>query len=349
MAGNLPFLKIFTKRFLQEKKVWVFLLLILVAILVFFLFFQSQSSNDDLRRAQEASLGSIADDIDPPTVLIESPKEQTWQSTNFVISVFQEDLENGIDENSCFFQVCSYDVSEKENCTGLMQRVCNAIDSIITVGNEAMCPFEGRDACVVFVGAKDGAGNEGEISASFHIDLTLPYVGKLLAQEQDGQYLFSVDTKDNVGIRACGLYLNERFIQFMDMEEDCQEQCTAKTLFQSTVEESRRFFARCSDYAGNTTDGEAVLFTLNHEPIISSCRVFPVQGARETEFRFFVEAKDPDEDLLFYSWEFGDGNTGKDSQVVHSYLSPGTYMPRVQVADSKGEIVECSTAWVVVE
>ena len=69
----------------------------------------------------------------------------------------------------------------------------------------------------------------------------------------------------------------------------------------------------------------------------------------ETEFRFFVEAIDQDGDPLSYSWEFGDKAIGKDSEAIHFYLEPGTYMPRVEVIDTKGENVACSTAWVVVE
>lgn len=46
---------------------------------------------------------------------------------------------------------------------------------------------------------------------------------------------------------------------------------------------------------------------------------------------------DPDSSLIKYSWEFGDGSTGKGKTTTHSYNSSGNYLVELVVTDSDGE------------
>lgn len=53
---------------------------------------------------------------------------------------------------------------------------------------------------------------------------------------------------------------------------------------------------------------------------------------------FFVsfdasEAYDPDEDYLFYDWNFGDGSTGSGVSTTHTYSAPGLYTAKLLVFD----------------
>jgi len=45
---------------------------------------------------------------------------------------------------------------------------------------------------------------------------------------------------------------------------------------------------------------------------------------------------DPDNNALFYSWDFGDGNVGSGLDVVHTYSSDGFYVAVLTVTDSQG-------------
>jgi outer membrane protein assembly factor BamB len=48
---------------------------------------------------------------------------------------------------------------------------------------------------------------------------------------------------------------------------------------------------------------------------------------------FNIIAKDPEENLLTYNWDFGDGNTSKEASPLHEYPAPGEYTVTVTVSD----------------
>jgi len=56
-----------------------------------------------------------------------------------------------------------------------------------------------------------------------------------------------------------------------------------------------------------------------------------------------VAASDPDNDRLYYAWDFGDGSTGAGNPASHTYLASGTYTVKVIVRDGNGEAVVAST------
>ena len=47
-------------------------------------------------------------------------------------------------------------------------------------------------------------------------------------------------------------------------------------------------------------------------------------------------ADSSDEEVLIYSWNFGDGTLGEGEQVTHTYERPGTYYVRLRVITSSG-------------
>src|SRR3989475_236637 len=53
---------------------------------------------------------------------------------------------------------------------------------------------------------------------------------------------------------------------------------------------------------------------------------------------FMAQATDPDGDALTYSWNFGDGQTGSDTQPTHVYAVPGWYTAVLTVSDGKGGV-----------
>jgi len=337
------------KRFLSKKKFWAGILL-LISILGMLWYFSQESSenNGGQNGGQSVLLDSLQQDTDPPTILIETPEEQDWQSRPFFVSVFDEDLETAIDMNSCIVEVCSYDNQGKELCSATMQRQCNN-SVLIGVGPEEQCRFEGRESCFVFVGATDAAGNKGSAYTSFHIDFTPPRIEENVLKQEAGEYVVQGRVQDENIIARCGLYANDRYIKNMKLMENCGEDCRVSTAFEPEGLESSTLFIRCSDIAGNTVDGIRLFLEVNQAPFIDSCRVIPTKGDLGTEFLFSVVAEDPNQDPLAYFWEFGNGDSGDGIEVMYFYSTPGTYMPKITVRDTEGLSAECSTAWVVVE
>jgi parallel beta-helix repeat protein len=52
---------------------------------------------------------------------------------------------------------------------------------------------------------------------------------------------------------------------------------------------------------------------------------------------------DPNNDELFYNWDFGDGSTGQGALTEHKYNSPGNYSIELTVTDEHGLSSKCST------
>lgn len=335
-------------RFWKQKRFWI-IIGIGGLLVVGYLWI---SSNGDFAApnngSQSVPPNVLAQDREPPTLVIESPEQGTWMNRNFQVFVFEEDLETAIAMDSCVVQVCAYGPNNEERCTGMIQRACGEKTPVITVGPEGMCSFEGREACFVYVGAQDLAGNKGESQRSYHIDFTPSRIEESALKQEAGVYVVQGRVRDKNIIVRCGLYVNDRYIKDMEFLEDCREDCRVSTIFEPEDLESSTLFIRCSDIAGNTADGTRLLLEVNQAPLVDSCRVIPTKGDARTEFRFSVLAKDPNQDSLSYLWEFGNGGSGNGSETIHFYLTPGTYMPRVTVRDAEGLSAECSTAWVVV-
>jgi len=61
------------------------------------------------------------------------------------------------------------------------------------------------------------------------------------------------------------------------------------------------------------------------------------------------ESSDPDDKIVTYVWDFGDGSTAQGRIVVHAYAKPGTYQVCLRVVDEDGASHQaCTTAYVAV-
>jgi len=334
-------------RFWKQKRFWI-IAGVGGLLLLGYLWVSLGGSSPVLNGSQSVPPNVLAQDKEPPTVVIESPEQGTWMNRDFRVFVFEEDLETAIAMDSCVLQVCAYGANNEERCTGVIQRACREKTSVVTVGPEGMCSFEGREACFVYVDAQDLAGNKGGSYRSYHIDFTPPFVGETSIQEEEKGYAIQAEVQDNNAIATCGLYVNERFAATMEFQQDCREACNVLGSFEPTEIESR-LFIRCDDIAGNSSNGDEFVILRNQAPSVASCRVNPTQGTPETIFQFSLKALDPNQDTLSYRWETGDGAILEDKDVMYQYISSGTYMPKVTVRDPEGLSAECSTAWVVVE
>ncbi len=269
---------------------------------------------------------------------------QSWQNSDF--SRFIYDLAPaGSTLEKCYYFL--YDNLKKE-MSGGSQRKCNS-NLTITVGENKNCFSQGENACTLYVYAADDLGIQGEMAmVTYNIDYEGPRIGKVYKKDDT----FQAEVSDNVKVEYCWLYLDEKNIGSMIINEGL-----AVLSYPFGEKESYGVFARCTDHYDseknnylNIVSGESVVIgaPVNHPPQISFCRVSPNQGSVETEFKFEIEAVDLDGDDLSYRWEFGDGEEFSGKNPMHQYKSVGTYEPKITVSDKKGEKDECSTAWVVV-
>ena len=52
--------------------------------------------------------------------------------------------------------------------------------------------------------------------------------------------------------------------------------------------------------------------------------------------RFVDDSEDENGNIVFWSWDLGDGNTSKEQNVTHEYLKPGKYLVTLIVTDNNG-------------
>ncbi len=340
------------KKFRISKRFWlVFLALIGIGLFVWFFWFSGMGILNGEGWPGQIPSKELKGDKSEPSSQIKLPLSGSWQDRDFPIETLDEDLETGLDNGSCQYKVLSYEIDGTEHSSGWQKRKCNSF-SLIGVGEETWCRFQGEKACWVFISSRDKANNlhlpseeKGSVKY-YHIDWTGPEVGEVLVEENKIQ----VRVTDNLKIVACSLYLdNENLGPMSFLVPGCKKECTVlKDLDLEFKPGESRLWVVCQDAAGNYGRGEEFLVKENLPPQISSCRVIPTQGNLQTNFQFKIEANDPDEDQLTFLWDFGDSQNSEEKNPSHSYSQVGTYEPKVKVSDGKGGEDSCSTAWVVV-
>ena len=90
-----------------------------------------------------------------------------------------------------------------------------------------------------------------------------------------------------------------------------------------------------TDEGGTATD-RAVITVANADPVISA--VFgsgPTAVGDRVSLRAVATDAGP-EDVLTYTWNFGDGSTGTGRAPLHAYSAPGTYHAVLTVTDGDG-------------
>jgi len=67
-----------------------------------------------------------------------------------------------------------------------------------------------------------------------------------------------------------------------------------------------------------------------------------VTGAEATPLLLSVNVRDPDNDPLTITWDFGDGGVGFGTSVLHTYADDGVYAISVRVDDGQGHVISAS-------
>jgi len=339
-------------KFLKSKKFWLILLaLIIIGVLIYFIFFEEKITDLDAT-PQNGQVEEKKDNIKPASQ-IKSPITNSWHNKNFVINVLDEDLESGIDYDSCEYKILTYD-NAQEYSTGWLKRKCNS-DFSISVGERKMCGFEGRNACWIYVRSKDKS------IIYLNIDWSKPVIEKVFITdkpenqvypiniEEEREYDLKAQVTDNLKITGCNLYINNQDQGIMSaLNPGCEKECVFIKKFIPEQTGVYQVFAACKDGAGNISKSETVKAKTNLPPEILSCKVNPTSGSVNTQFNFSLDVSNPDNDPLSFYWDFGDGEFSNSKDAVHFYENLGTYKPSVIVSDNQGVSDSCSTAWATV-
>ncbi len=351
-------------KFLKSKKFWLILLtLIIIGVLIYFVFFEKETIDPDVV-PQNGQIEEKKDNMKPASQ-IKSPIINSWHNKDFVINVLDEDLGSGIDYDSCEYKILTYDNS-KEYSTGWRKRKCNS-NFNISVGEKKMCGFEGRNACWIYVRSKDKDGNqhspalENKSIVSLNIDWSKPVIEKVFITDkpedqvypinikEEEKYSLKAQTADNLKITGCNLYINNQDQGIMSvLNPGCKKECTFSKEFVPKETGVYQIFAVCKDAVGNISKSETIEAKTNLPPEILSCRVDPSSGNTNTQFNFFVDVSNPDNDPLDFHWNFNDEEFSKIENPTHFYKNMGTYQPSIIVSDNQGASDSCSTAWVSV-
>jgi len=352
-------------KLLKSKRFWLIMLtLIIIGVLIYFIFFKKDIVENNITPPLNGQVEEKKDKIEP-TSQIKSPITNSWHNKNFVIDVLDEDLESGLDYDSCEYKILTYD-NDKEYSTGWLKRKCNSSFSV-SVGEWRMCGFEGRSACLFRVRSKDKDNNQHNSSLGnksiiyLNIDWSKPIIEKVFITdepenqiypiniEEEKEYNLKVQITDNLKITGCNLYINNQDHGIMSaLIPGCSKECLFSKKFIPEQTGSYQIFTACKDAAGNISKSETIEAKTNLAPEIISCRVNPASGNLNTEFSFFVEVLNTDNDPLSFYWNFNDGEFSDSKNAVHYYKNSGTYEPKITVSDDKGASDSCSTAWVTI-
>jgi PKD repeat protein len=86
-----------------------------------------------------------------------------------------------------------------------------------------------------------------------------------------------------------------------------------------------------------TVTSVAIEVTAQNEDPQPAMAVDPLTGPAPLMVTFDGGAStDPDGEIVWWEWDFGDGSTGAGSIVAHRYQTPGTYTVRLTVTDDSG-------------
>lgn len=345
-------------------------------------------SNATSCASSDYAVETYGGDTSAPYSFISSPDSESWYSEEtFNVQITDEEtgsVQSGLDEDSCKYSIINMDGLVEESSTGYLDRDCNSTESITVEegGNAGTCHIEGEDSCYVYVASKDMAGNWSTSTAPsynyYNIDWTPPEVTKIYLNElgeeepisvtEGVEYTLKSAVSDNLGVDACQLVINT----VGQSNTVTIESGIASVNYQFTEPgDLYTNYMRCRDNAWNLNEGSTTtFFTVEpaEDPVITNLEISPGdcissdectdQFSCCTDFttqsdcctQFNLEAYDPDDYSLSYSWDF-DGNGSIDStseDPSHHYSSPGTYTAQVVVTADEDSGSSTSTIDVVI-
>lgn len=330
---------------IKRKRLILLFFLTILFIGLFLFFFKNKNQTGNIRiEIKDNNL--IPYDIGQ-TSLIESPEEGTWVNGDFEIKTFDEVVGNSdLALASCWYETCAYSQDREEFCTNKISRKCNS-ERVITAGpGTMMCRFEGEKACRIY-SSNEISGNKAEGSIYVNVDWTPPSIENLQVSTSSNGYLLKTIAKDNTAISRCGLYLNDKFEKMMEISPlNCAKECNVSTTISIPNSQTYSLYVRCDDLSRNFVNSNQIEIKSNTPPKIINCKA--MQTSVNRQINFSVETEDADNDLLSYSWDFGDNSKSQQQNAVYTYTKAGVYEPKVIVSDGEKQD-ECFTAWVSIK
>jgi hypothetical protein len=348
------------KKFWTLKRFWfVLTALILIGVFVYFVLFSKKDG------VLPKEFEELKKDKIPPLTAVISPENKSWHNQDFEVVIFDSDLGSGLIDFLPGKRGCRYLIVDLGNLQTIDDlRECGSAKIKIPVGKGKICSSSysaeniSLGKCKVSTKAIDKAGNESDWeSRTFNIDLIEPEVDKININQNleiEKEYLFKTMVSDNSKITGCWFYINGNYVDeqvnLLSITSESKDKYDIFLNYKFQEEGNYSIGFGCTDIAGNLGLGESINIKVakNHPPKISSCNVDSIEGTRETEFHFTVEASDPDGDQLSFLWNFGDNKTSSEQNPVHFYETFGIFKPEISVSDNNEAETKCSTAWLTV-
>lgn len=162
-----------------------------------------------------------------------------------------------------------------------------------------------------------------------------PPVQAEIQLSQDGSRYECFYDDDSVAVAESG----------RDADEDSGSLSGSGNRFEASVPSSdlqkgdARLFFQCERGDGERTGTKSVSFTVEEEGSAPTARFSVSNPSPDVNEQIQFDARsssDPDNDIINYDFNFGDGFTSSGVQTTHSYTDPGVYTVRLVVEDSEG-------------
>ena len=119
---------------------------------------------------------------------------------------------------------------------------------------------------------------------------------------------------------------------------EASTQSTTQTQSTGIAKSKKWFWIGLAGGGAAAAAATVITLTKNDPPFAGAISVSPNATGMAGQTTFTMQAtgaRDPDDDPLTFSWNFGDGGSGSGESATHTYSSVGTFQVQLSVSDGK--------------
>ena len=256
-------------------------------------------------------------DLTPPSVVINSPQNVTYNTSTIAINVSASDP-SGID-------TVIAQIDDTANITLTYQNGYYTGTTLsLTDGDHWIRIY-----------ANDTLGNMNSTeSVAFTVDTVSPFI---VINSPPSVYR---NTTANLTIKITdmhplnySIYRNGTLVESGNYANNTQFNVSINT----TQLGFWNYTITANDTAGNTNQTSVIVEVRNNPPVANFTVSKTTAKTSETVTFNASQSYDPDGSIVSYSWNFGDGSAASGVTVTHSYASAGTYTVTLTITDNDGD------------